>query len=50
MKEINTLENDTQRVKEELQIIFSVLDSCYTCSLYLVANNRPILRNDNILS
>ena len=45
---INTLENDTQRVKEELQRTFSVLDLSYICSLFLVANDKFILQHDNI--
>ena len=47
-KRINTLENDTQRVKEQLQRTFSVLDISYICSLFLVANHQPILQHDNI--
>ena len=47
-KRINTLENDTQRVKEELQRTFSVLDFSYICSLFLVANDKSILHHDNI--
>ena len=47
-KRINTLENDTQRVKEELQRTFSVLDFSYSCSLFLVANDKSILHHDNI--
>ena len=47
-KRINTLENDTQRVKEELQRTFSVLDFSYICSLFLVANDKSILQHDNI--
>ena len=42
------MENDTQRVKEELQRTFSVLDISYICSLFLVANDKSILRHDNI--
>ena len=42
-KKINTLENDTQRVKEKLQRTFS-----YNCSLFLVANDKSILHHDNI--
>ena len=42
------MENDTQRVKEELQRTFSVLDFSYICSLLLVANDRSILQHDNI--
>ena len=38
-KKIKTLENDTQRVKEELQGTFSVLDFSYICTLFLVAND-----------
>ena len=47
-KRINTLENDTQRVKEELQRTFSVLDFSYICSLFLVANDKSILHHNNI--
>ena len=47
-KRINTLENDTHRVKEELQRTFIVLDSSYICSLFLVANDKSILHHDNI--
>ena len=47
-KRINTLENDTQRVKEELQGIFSVLDFSYICYLVLVASDKTILHPDNI--
>ena len=42
------MENDTQRVKEELQRTFSVLDFSYICSLFLVANDMSILQHDNI--
>ena len=42
------MENDTQRAKEELQRTFSVLDFCYICSLFLVANDQSILQHDNI--
>ena len=47
-KRINTLERDTQRVKEELQRTLSVLDFSYICSLFLVANGKSILQHDNI--
>ena len=47
-KRINTLENDTYRVKEELQRTFSVLDFSYLCSLFLVANDKSILHHGNI--
>ena len=47
-KGIYTLENDTQWVKEELQRTFSVSDFSYICSLFLVANDKPILHQDNI--
>ena len=47
-KRINALENDTQRVKEELQKTFSALDFSYICSLFLVANDKSILHRDNI--
>ena len=43
---INTLEKDTQRVKEELTL--SVLDFSHICSLFLVANDKSILHHDNI--
>ena len=42
------MENDTQRVKEELQRTFSVLDISYIFSLFLVANDKYILHHDNI--
>ena len=45
-KRINTLENDTQRVKEKLQRTFSVCS--YICSLFLVANDKYILHHNNI--
>ena len=41
------MENDTQRVKEELQRTFSVLDFSYICSLFLFANDKSILHHDN---
>ena len=47
-KRINTLEKDTQRVKEELQRTLSVLDFSYICSLFLVANDKSVLHHDNI--
>ena len=47
-KRINTLENDTQRVKEELQRTFSVLDLSYICSLFLVVHDKSILHHENI--
>ena len=47
-KRINALENDTQRVKEELQRTFSVLDFSYICSLFLVANDKSILQHNSI--
>ena len=47
-KRINTLENDTQRVQEELQRTFSVLDFSYISFLFLVANDKSILQHDNI--
>ena len=40
-KRINTLENDTQRVKKELQRTFSVLDFSYICSLFLLLMISP---------
>ena len=42
------MEKDIQRVKEELQRTFSVLDFSYICSLFLVANGESILHHDNI--
>ena len=45
-KRINALENDTQRVKEELQRTFSVLDFSYICSLFLVADDKSILQKN----
>ena len=47
-KRINTLENNAQWVKEELQKTFSVLDFSYICSLFVVANDKSILHHDNI--
>ena len=47
-KRINTLEKDTQRVKEKLQRTLSVLDFSCICSLFLVANDKSILHHDNI--
>ena len=47
-KRINTLENDTQRVKEELQRTFAVLDFSYICSLFLVTNDKSILHHDKV--
>ena len=47
-KRINTLENDTQRFKEELQRTFSVLDFSNICSHFLVANDKSILHHDNL--
>ena len=47
-KRINTVEKDTERVKEELQRLLSVLDFPYICSLFLVANNKSILHHDNV--
>ena len=47
-KRINTLENDTQRFKEELQRTFSVLDFSNICSYFLVANDKSILHHDNL--
>ena len=47
-KRINTLENDKQRVKEELKRTFSVLHFSYICSLFLVANDKSILHRNNI--
>ena len=46
-KKINTLEKDTERVKEELQRTLSVLGFSYVCSLFLVANDKSILHHDN---
>ena len=42
------MENDTLRVKEELQKTFSVLDFSYICSLFLVANDKSILQHNSI--
>ena len=47
-KRINILEKNTQRIKEELQRTLFVLDFCYICSLFLVANDKSILHHDNI--
>ena len=47
-KRINTLEKDTQRVKEELQRTLSVLHFSFICSLFLVANDKSILHHGNI--
>ena len=47
-KRINTLENVTQKVKEELQKTFPVWDFAYICSLFLVANDKSILHHNNI--
>ena len=47
-KRINTVEKDTERVKEELQRPLMVLDFPYICSLFLVANNKSILHHDNV--
>ena len=45
---INTLEKDTHGVKEELQRTHSVLDSSYSCCLFLVANDKSIRDHDNM--
>ena len=42
------MEIDTQKVKEELQRTFSVLDFCHICSLFLVTNDQSTLHHDNI--
>ena len=47
-RRIITLENNTQRVKKELQRTFSVLDFSNICSLFLVATDKSILHHDNI--
>ena len=47
-RRINTLGNDTDRVKEEVQRTFSVLDFSYICSFFLVAKDKSILQYDNI--
>ena len=47
-KRTNTVENDTQRVKEELQRTFAVLDFSYICSLFLVTNDKSILHHDKV--
>ena len=45
---INTLEKDTHGIREELQRTHSVLDSSYSCSLFLVANDKSIRHHDNM--
>ena len=47
-KRINTLEEDTQRVMEELQRTLSVLGFSYVCHLFLTANAKSTLHHDNI--
>ena len=47
-KRINTLENDTQRVKEELQRTFSALGFSHIYCLFLVAKYKSFLHDDNI--
>ena len=47
-EEINILEKDIKRIKEELQGTVSCLDFSYICSLFLVANDKSILHHDNI--
>ena len=47
-KRVNTLENDTQRVKQELQRTCSASDFSYICSLFVVVNDKSILHYDNI--
>ena len=42
------MENDAQRLKEELQGTISVLNLSYICSLILVANDKSILHYDNM--
>ena len=42
------MENDTQRVKKELQRTVSVLDFSYIYYLFLVANDKPILHHGDI--
>ena len=42
---INTLEEDAQRVKEELQGTLSALYFSYLCSLLRVANGKLVLRH-----
>ena len=37
-----------RRVKEELQITFSVLDFSFICSLFLITNDKSILHHNNI--
>ena len=44
----NILEKEAKRIKEELQGTVSCLDFSYICSLFLVANDKSILRHDNI--
>ena len=46
-KTINTLESATKRVNEELQRTLSILNFSYVSSLFLVANDKSILRYDN---
>ena len=47
-KRINTLENDTQMVKKELQRAFSILGFCYIYYLFLVTKYKSFLHDDNI--
>ena len=47
-KRIKTLEKHTQRVKEELQRTFFVLDVSYSSSLFLVRNDKSIVDHGNI--
>ena len=42
------LEKDTKEIKQNFQGTFSCLDFSYICSLFLVANIKLILHNDNI--
>ena len=42
------MEKDAQGVKEELQGTFSMLDFSYIYPLFLVANDKSILKLDNI--
>ena len=47
-KRINILEKDAKKTREELQRTLSCLDFSYTCSSFLVANDKSILHHDNI--
>ena len=47
-KKINAVKKDTQKVKETLQGILSILDFSYIWSLFLVDNDKSILHHDNM--